>query len=431
AAVPAPAARPESAESLVPEVLFRPIAEETPAAPIADEAPATPQTSPTLPAFSLRYAAAVSHLLGEPAGRAAPRLVEPTNVAPTPGAQLAAVAARAAPPEPTVEVSPALDPPSPGLETPTTEPVTPSLATEAPVAEAPVAESSGAESSGAQSPESDTGPEPALAVAAVDPSPPAAPEVDRQAILAELMRRQMSPFAVQVGGPLPQLARPAAPVAPPPPAQPAEKLRPPVAASGPMTAVLAGPLLLPEASTEAEPVMAAAPLPAPEPLPTAPSADALATPPLIEMEAAPVAPLVLTPPPSMEPDVQRPVWPTEERQPQARSLETDLFSEDELAADIGLGPVLRHEIIETPGRRFDFGQLGAYAGMGAVGLVSLGAAVPAAQALFDEGAGPSGETLLVFAALALIGAGCSGISGFNLWRLWREAHARDPVPRDA
>lgn len=436
AAVPAPAARPESAESLVPEVLFRPIAEETPAAPIADEAPATPQASPTLPAFSLRYAAAVSHLLGEPAGRAAPRLVEPTNVAPTPGAQLAAVAARAAPPEPTVEVSPALDPPSPGPETPTTEPVTPSLATEAPVAEAPVAEapvaeSSGAESSGAQSPESDTGPEPALAVAAVDPSPPAAPEVDRQAILAELMRRQMSPFAVQVGGPLPQLARPAAPVAPPPPAQPAEKLRPPVAASGPMTAVLAGPLLLPEASTEAEPVMAAAPLPAPEPLPTAPSADALATPPLIEMEAAPVAPLVLTPPPSMEPDVQRPVWPTEERQPQARSLETDLFSEDELAADIGLGPVLRHEIIETPGRRFDFGQLGAYAGMGAVGLVSLGAAVPAAQALFDEGAGPSGETLLVFAALALIGAGCSGISGFNLWRLWREAHARDPVPRDA
>jgi lysozyme len=384
-------------------------------APVADATPAAAPPAPTPPAFSLRYAAAVSHLLGEAPGRAAPRPAEP--VTPTSPAEPApaAIAAPASASELPVEPAAAADAPALKAEAPTTPPVTPPEAAEAPASEpAPAAD--------------------------VQPSPPAAAEVDRQAVLAELMRRQMSPFAIQVGGPLPQLSRPAAPVAPPPQAAPAapvaRTLRPPVAASGPMTAVLAGPLLLPEPSSEADPIAATAPLIASEALPggtlaVEPVPDAEPTPPLIEMEAAPVAPLVLTPPPSVEPDIQRPVWSSEERNPPARSLETDLFSEDELAADIGLGPVLRHEIVETPGRRFDFGQLGAYAGMGAVGLVSLGAAVPAAQALFDEGAGPSGETLLVFAALALIGAGCSGISGFNLWRLWREAHARDQAPRDA
>lgn len=405
-------------------------------APVADATPAAAMPLPTPPAFSLRYAAAVSHLLGEAPGRAAPRLAEP--VTPTSPAEpaSAAIAAPASASELPVEPAAAADAPALEAEAPTTPPVTPPEAAEAPASQpAPAAD--------------------------VQPSPPSGPDVDRQAVLAELMRRQMSPFAIQVGGPLPQLARPAAPVAPPsqaapaapaaptaptPPTAPAapaapaapvaRTLRPPVAASGPMTAVLAGPLLLPEPSTEAEPIAATAPLIGSEALAggtlaVEPVAEAEPTPPLIEMEAAPVAPLVLTPPPSVEPDVQRPVWSSEERNPPARSLETDLFSEDELAADIGLGPVLRHEIVETPGRRFDFGQLGAYAGMGAVGLVSLGAAVPAAQALFDEGAGPSGETLLVFAALALIGAGCSGISGFNLWRLWREAHGRDQAPRDA
>ncbi len=380
-------------------------------APVADATPAAAPPAPTPPAFSLRYAAAVSHLLGEAPGRAAPRLAEP--VTPTSPAEPASAAIAAPASASELPVGPAADAPAPEAEAS----ITPPEAAEAPANE------------------------PAQA-ADVPPSPPATPEVDRQAVLAELMRRQMSPFAIQVGGPLPQLARPAAPVAPPPAAPPApaapvdRTLRPPVAASGPMTAVLAGPLLLPEPSTEAEPSAATAPLIASEALPggtltVEPVPDAEPTPPLIEMEAAPVAPLVLTPPPSVEPDIQRPVWSSDERSAPARSLETDLFSEEELAADIGLGPVLRHEIVETPGRRFDFGQLGAYAGMGAVGLVSLGAAVPAAQALFDEGAGPSGETLLVFAALALIGAGCSGISGFNLWRLWREAHGRDQAPRDA
>lgn len=413
---PVPSATAEADQATVADHQVAPLAPEAPAgaaAPVADPAPAAAPTPP--PAFSLRYAAAVSHLLGEAPGRAAPRLAG--TMAPTPSSEPepepAAVETPVSAPDLAADESRAEPEPAPPVEAA----VTPSLEAEAPAASA------------------DAGAE------AAPPSPPAAPEVDRQAVLAELMRRQMSPFAIQVGGPLPQLARPGAPVAPTPPAAPvAQKLRPPVAASGPMTAVLAGPLLLPEPSTEAsaeaEPLPAAAPLLAPEALPTGtltvePVADAEPTPPLIGMEAAPVAPLVLTPPPSVEPDVQRPVWSSEERNPPARSLETDLFSEDELAADIGLGPVLRHEVVETPGRRFDFGQLGAYAGMGAVGLVSLGAAVPAAQALFDEGAGPSGETLLVFAALALIGAGCSGISGFNLWRLWREAHARDQAPRDA
>ena len=405
----APAEAGDEKETVAPEAAAVTVS------PLADATPAAAPPAPTPPAFTLRYAAAVSHLLGEAPGRAAPRLAEPV------------------PPSSPAEPAPTADAPAPEAEAPTTPPITPPGAAGAPANE----------------------PAPAADAPA---SPPAAPEVDRQAVLAELMRRQMSPFAIQVGGPLPQLARPAAPVAPPPstaptapvapatptpptaPAAPAapvaRTLRPPVAASGPMTAVLAGPLLLPEPSTEAEPIAATAPLSASGALPggaltVEQVADAEPTPPLIEMEAAPVEPLVLTPPPSVEPEVQRPVWSSEERHPPARSLETDLFSEDELAADIGLGPVLRHEVVETPGRRFDFGQLGAYAGMGAVGLVSLGAAVPAAQALFAEGAGPSGETLLVFAALALIGAGCSGISGFNLWRLWREAHGRDQAPRDA
>lgn len=413
---PVPSATAEADQATAADHQVAPPAPEAPAeaaGPVADPTPAAAPTPP--PAFSLRYAAAVSHLLGEGPGRAAPRLAE--TMAPPPSSEPepepAAVETPVSAPDLAADESRAEPEPAAPVEPPDTP---------SPEAEAPAASA-------------DAGAE------AAPPSPPAAPEVDRQAVLAELMRRQMSPFAIQVGGPLPQLARPGAPVAPTPPAAPAApKLRPPVAASGPMTAVLAGPLLLPEPSTEApaeaEPLTAAAPLLAPEALPTGtltvePVADAEPTPPLIEMEAAPVAPLVLTPPPSVEPDVQRPVWSSEERNPPARSLETDLFSEDELAADIGLGPVLRHEVVETPGRRFDFGQLGAYAGMGAVGLVSLGAAVPAAQALFDEGAGPSGETLLVFAALALIGAGCSGISGFNLWRLWREVHARDQAPRDA
>jgi len=410
AAVETPVETPVAATAPI-EAADAPAAPEAPLAPTADEAPAAPPTAPTPPAFSLRYAAAVSHLLGEAPGRAAPRLADPippapTTVATTPEARRTPIAA------------------------PVTSPAAPAPTPEAPTPEAPT--------TAGPAPEAEPAPvaEPAPAVDVVQSPPPATPEVDRQAVLAELMRRQMSPFAIQVRGPLPPLGRPTEPVAPLPAPPPGPKLRPPVAASGPMTAVLAGPLLLPEPSSEAEPAAAVEPLAAPEAqaaggLAAEPVADAVATPPLIDMEAAPVAPLVLTPPPSVEPDVQRPVWSTEERHPQARSLETDLFSEDELAADIGLGPVLRHEVVETPGRRFDFGQLGAYAGMGAVGLVSLGAAVPAAQALFDEGAGPSGETLLVFAALALIGAGCSGISGFNLWRLWREAHARDQAPRDA
>ncbi|HEV7352294.1 MAG TPA: glycoside hydrolase family protein [Brevundimonas sp.] len=418
APAPTPAAAADAAPDAASDADVAPSADvppadvvETPdaAAPVPVETdapevePVALPTAATPPAFSLRYAAAVSHLLGEAPARAAP--LTPTAVTPAPA-----------------------------------EPVEPLAAPDPVPANPPVAEAG----AGTESPPAESGPatEPPRTAADAPPATPPAPDIDRQAVLAELMRRQMSPFAIQVRGPLPGPARAPAqtpvpppaptPVAPAPaaaaaPPVPPQLMRPPVAAQGPMTAVLTGPLLLPEPSSEAEaPAAVDAPLPGVDTVEAA-----VATPPLIEMEAPAVAPLVLTPPPSVEPDVQRPVWSSEERNPPARSLETDLFSEDELAADIGLGPVLRHEVVETPGRRFDFGQLGAYAGMGAVGLVSLGAAVPAAQALFDEGAGPSGETLLVFAALALIGAGCSGISGFNLWRLWREAHARDQAPRDA
>jgi lysozyme len=404
----APEIAPEPAPEAAPEPAPEPASEaaaagssEAPAAeagsPVAPAMP-EPAPAPAPPAFSLRYAAAVSHLLGEPPARPAP--TEPDAAPPV------------APPPP--EAPGVAGPDDASADATPPEAEAPSPADSDPAAAAPLP------------------PEPA---APATPSVSAAP--DRRALMAELMRRQMSPFSVNVTGPLPVAAAAPAPApAAPAPSQPASTATPALrslAAMGPMAALVAGPLLLPEASPDAgtrPDGEAPTETPATEEDGPAPAP----TPPLIEMEATPAGtaePLVLTPPEPFDPPVQRPVWSAEERNPQARTLETDLFSEEELAADIGLGPVLRHEVVETPARRFEVGELGAYAGMGAVGLVSLGASVPALQALLDQGAGRSGETLLVFLALVLIGAGCGGIAGFNLWRLWREAHPREEPPRDA
>ncbi|MFN3353829.1 MAG: glycoside hydrolase family protein [Brevundimonas sp.] len=224
-------------------------------------------------------------------------------------------------------------------------------------------------------------PSPEPAAELTDGPPAAAPdEAARAAAMAEMLRRQFSPFPGAMYGALPL-----------------------------------APVKAEAAETPVEPAVPPKAEPAPPPPIHTPRFNA---PEVLVLTPAEVEP---APPPA------RPAWTAEEREAaEARQdVAVDLFTEEELAADVSLGPVLRHEDLEEPPRSLEFGQIGAYAGMGAVGLVSLGAAVPALQALLDQGAGPSGEMLLIFAALTLIGGGCSGIAAYNLVRLWRRHQHRD------
>lgn len=131
--------------------------------------------------------------------------------------------------------------------------------------------------------------------------------------------------------------------------------------------------------------------------------------------------LILTPPPEVasEPAV-REVWSEEQRHPtpEAEEDEAVLFG-DELTPEASL-QVLRHEDIEPANpNRFDWSETGAFLGMGAVGLVAVGASVAGFNLASEQIAARAfDETTMVSWVLALIGALCVGVAAFNLYLRW-------------
>ena len=122
--------------------------------------------------------------------------------------------------------------------------------------------------------------------------------------------------------------------------------------------------------------------------------------------------LVLTP--ATEADfveVERPVWPSEQRAPAPAVEETVLFEDEPTLS------VLRHEVEPAGPRRFDWSETGAFLIMGGVGLAACGASA-AAFRLAVEQPSPMGETTVIAWALALIGIICVGVSSWNLYVRW-------------
>jgi lysozyme len=170
----------------------------------------------------------------------------------------------------------------------------------------------------------------------------------------------------------------------------------------------------------------------PEPEPTAPepAPEAMAEPEAGPAEPAiPVTPLVSaaqlpSPFPAMDPElvltpateadfieVERPVWPSDQRTPAPAGEETVLFEDEPTLS------VLRHEVEPAGPRRFDWSETGAFLIMGGVGLAACGASA-AAFRLAVEQPSPMGETTVIAWALALIGVICVGVSSWNLYVRW-------------
>lgn len=122
--------------------------------------------------------------------------------------------------------------------------------------------------------------------------------------------------------------------------------------------------------------------------------------------------LVLTP--ATEADfieAERPVWPSDERDPAPAAEEAALFEDEPTLS------VLRHEVEPAGPRRFDWSETGAFLIMGGVGLAACGASA-AAFRLAVEQPSPMGETTVIAWALALIGVICVGVSSWNLYVRW-------------
>jgi lysozyme len=196
-----------------------------------------------------------------------------------------------------------------------------------------------------------------------------------------------SPYAAAIIGPLPGFAS----------AEPVES-----------------PVVAPVFTAEPEP---APPVAEPEPEPAPAEPDIPVTP---LVSAAPVASpfpamdpeLVLTP--ATEADfveVERPVWPSDQRVPAPAPEETVLFEDEPTLS------VLRHEVEPAGPRRFDWSETGAFLIMGGVGLAACGASA-AAFRLAVEQPSPMGETTVIAWALALIGIICVGVSSWNLYVRW-------------
>jgi lysozyme len=170
----------------------------------------------------------------------------------------------------------------------------------------------------------------------------------------------------------------------------------------------------------------------PEPEPTAPepAPEAMAEPEAGPAEPAiPVTPLVSaaqlpSPFPAMDPElvltpateadfieVERLVWPSDQRTPAPAGEETVLFEDEPTLS------VLRHEVEPAGPRRFDWSETGAFLIMGGVGLAACGASA-AAFRLAVEQPSPMGETTVIAWALALIGVICVGVSSWNLYVRW-------------
>lgn len=190
-----------------------------------------------------------------------------------------------------------------------------------------------------------------------------------------------SPYAAAIIGPLPGFA----------PAEPAE-----------------APVVAPVFTREPEPAPPA-PAPAEPAIPVTPLVSAAPLPsPFPAMDAE----LVLTP--ATEADfveVERPVWPSDQRAPVPAAEETILFEDEPTLS------VLRHEVEPAGPRRFDWSETGAFLIMGGVGLAACGASA-AAFRLAVEQPSPMGETTVIAWALALIGVICVGVSSWNLYVRW-------------
>ncbi len=124
-----------------------------------------------------------------------------------------------------------------------------------------------------------------------------------------------------------------------------------------------------------------------------------------------IGPLVLTAPDILPESDGRPVWPDDQRVREDAAQER-LF--DEGAELQTFGPVMRHEVEERPARQ-GWGDTGPFVIMGAVGLVSFGAALAGFRRASEQLSG-SGDMTLIAWILAVIGVICIGVSAYNLYR---------------
>lgn len=134
-------------------------------------------------------------------------------------------------------------------------------------------------------------------------------------------------------------------------------------------------------------------------------------------EAIEVEPLILSPDDDAPtPTLSREPWAVEERAELNNANEAGLFGED-LSLTQGGAPILRRGEIEISApASFDWSETGAFIIMGAVGLTAFGAAMAAFRLAAEQSGGD--ETTIIAWVLALIGAGCVGVSSFNLYRRW-------------
>ncbi|MFN7621369.1 MAG: hypothetical protein ACK5RN_14775, partial [bacterium] len=237
-----------------------------------------------------------------------------------------------------------------------------------------------------------------------DPAPPPATSTPEPPVLqpaegvARVSLDRYSPYAAPIIGPLPGFA----------PREPVEApVVAPVFPAQPEPAIAA-----PEPEPQPEPGPEPASAPAPEPTDTGPVIPLVSAAPLPSPFPAMESELVLTP--ATEADfieAERPVWPSDERDPAPAAEEAALFEDEPTLS------VLRHEVEPAGPRRFDWSETGAFLIMGGVGLAACGASA-AAFRLAVEQPSPMGETTVIAWALALIGVICVGVSSWNLYVRW-------------
>ena len=248
-------------------------------------------------------------------------------------------------------------------------------------------------------------PDPAPPPATPNPEPPVLQPAEG---VARVSLDRYSPYAAPIIGPLPGFA-PREPVeapvvAPVFPAQP----EPAIAAPEPEPQPEPEPEPQPEPQPGPEPASA----PAPEPTDTGPVSPLMSVAPLPSPFPAMESELVLTPPTEADfIEAERPVWPSDQRDPAPAAEEAALFEDEPTLS------VLRHEVEPAGPRRFDWSETGAFLIMGGVGLAACGASA-AAFRLAVEQPSPMGETTVIAWALALIGVICVGVSSWNLYVRW-------------
>lgn len=204
---------------------------------------------------------------------------------------------------------------------------------------------------------------------------------------------------------------------------PADRIAPTIQRYTPYAGTMVGPL--PFLQPALHPVVEAAPTSATDDT-SQPSA-VMASPILVESQPATepspfservdVEPLVLSPLDDVPaPTMTRAPWTPAERADADEATDGGLFGED-LSLTQGGAPILRHGEIEFEApASFDWSETGAFVIMGAVGLTAFGAAMAAFRLAAEQSGGD--ETTIIAWVLALIGAGCVGVSSFNLYRRW-------------